>query len=346
MKRDHIIQIHAIFWAVTLVSIGLQAIPSIGNKTWDVIALDFIIYIISFVSFFYLFYFFISAKHLDRKRVILLIISGLLFTMIITIPVTYIYLHLLFPNVMGMTGRRFFLNFGKNYISFFETNFMFALSGSLIKIAFLWYNNTMKQKEAEKQLISVELALLRSQVNPRFLLNTLSFIRSLIERSPEKAIYSIENLSEIMSYMLYETSAGKVPLNNEINYINNYLKLLEVRYVTGYIELQISGDMNGIMVPPLLYMPFLEYAFSSAEPVDDCPEIPGIIIKLAVTASTLLFEVTKYARENVMQIEDDNSISLSSIKRFLDLQLGSNYTLEKLEEKNKITISIKLNLAA
>jgi len=343
MKRDHIILIHAIFWAVTLVSIGLQVIPSIGNKTWDVIAIDFSIYIISFVSFFYLFYFFISQKHLYKKKIFLLIIYGLLFTIIVTIPVTYLYIYLLLQNVMEMTGRRFFLNFGKNYIGFFETNFMFAVSGSLIKIAFLWYNNTMKQKEAEKQLISVELALLRSQVNPRFLLNTLAYIRSLIERSPEKAIYSIENLSEIMSYMLYETSAGKVPLNNEINYINNYLKLLEVRYPPGYIAFEVAGEASGLKVPPLLFMPFLESTFSTAQ--EDSPDRPGISITLLINGNGLIFAVTNYISDRSEGLKDEKAVSLSSIKRFLDLEFGESYTLETMEENDKSILRLNVKLS-
>lgn len=324
----------------------MEIIPSIGSYSAGVIAGDYFIYLISHVLFFYLYYAFITQKQLSGKRSAAIILYGILLAVLISIPVTYIFIYLLFDNILDMSGKKFIIAFGRHYFSFLQTNFIYAVAGSLLKLSLLWYENVMKQKEKEKQFIKSELALLRSQINPGFLSNSLKHIKSLVGSQPGKAIYSIENLSEIMSYMLYETSSDEVPLNEEINYIRNYLKLQEVRYVTGYIELQISGDMNGIMVPPLLFMPFLEYAFSSAEPVDDCPEIPGIIIKLAVSASALLFEVTKYARENVMQIEDDNSISLSSIKRFLDLQLGSNYTLEKLEEKNKITISIKLNLAA
>ncbi len=343
MKRDHIILIHAIFWAVTLVSIGLQVIPSIGKKTWDVIIIDFSIYIISFVSFFYLFYFFISQKHLNKKKIFLLIIYGLLFTIIVTIPVTYLYIYLLLQNVMELTGRRFFLNFGKNYIGFFETNFMFAVSGSLIKIAFLWYNNTMKQKEAEKQLISVELALLRSQVNPGFLLNTLTYIRSLIERSPEKAIYSIENLSEIMSYMLYETSAVRVPLEAEINYMRNYMKLQEVRYTPGYIAFEVAGNTYGLMVPPLLFMPFLENTFSNAQ--IDSSEIPGITITLLINGTGLTFAITDNISKKADKDIEEGVFSINSIKRFLDLEFRNNYTLETAEEHNKKLVSLKVSLS-
>jgi hypothetical protein len=331
-----------IFWAVTLISIGLQVIPSIGKKTWDIITIDYLIYILSFVSLFYLFYFFISQKHLEKRKIILLIISGIIFTLILTIPITYCYLFVLFQNVVELTGRKFLLNFGKYYISFFETNFMFAVCGSLLKIALLWYNNTMKQKEAEKQLISGELALLRSQINPRFLLNTLTYIKSLIGTMPEKAIYSIENLSEIMSYMLYETSAEKVSLDDEINYINNYLNLQRVRYSPDYISFEVTGDTAGVQVPPLIFMPFLENAFKYGE---GSRETPGIIMSLSIKENSLYFEVMNYIKEFAAEVKDEEGFSVSSIKRYLDLQFGNNYSLKINNESSKYLISLNVKLS-
>ncbi len=343
MKRKHIILIHAIFWAVSLVSIGLQAIPSIGVKQWDVITIDFSIYIVSFVSCFYLFYFYISQKHIDKKKIALLIISGILFTLIITIPIVYLYIYLLFQNVLELTGRKFLLNFGKYYIGFFETNFMFAVCGTLLKIVLLWYNNTMKQKEAEKQLISGELALLRSQINPRFLLNTLTYIKSLIGKLPEKAIYSIENLSEIMSYMLYETSAEKVSLDDEINYINNYLNLQKVRFEPEYIAYKVEGTAAGKSVPPLLFMPLLENAFESAQ---NSSAIPGIIINLYISDINLSFGIIARARTNMKTIKDEEGFSISSIKRFLDLQFGKNYNFEARDEDGNYQVRLDVDLSS
>ena len=312
-----------------LVSIGLQTIPSIGVKPWNIIIEDYLFYTVSFVSFFYMFYFFISEKHLKRKNVIILIVSGLLYTIILNIPISYLYIYVLIQNLFEMQGSKFLLNFGKYYISFFETNFLFAVSGSLLKTALLWYNNTMKQKEAEKQLVSGELALLRSQINPRFLLNTLTYIKSLIGAKPDKAIYSIENLSEIMSYMLYETSPQKVPLDNEIAYINNYLNLQKVRYCPGYISFEVIGNTAGILVPPLLFMPFLENAFIQGEGSMDTP---GIVIILAINDNNLSFRVMNHVKENAEKVINEEGFSISSIKRYLDRQFGINFVWEAKNE--------------
>jgi two-component system, LytTR family, sensor kinase len=342
MKRKHIILIHVIFWAVILVSTGLETIPSFGKVPLNIIAGDYFIYAISYLSLFYLYYFFISKKHLAKKKTALLIILGLLFTIIISAPVTCIYIYFLSENILELSGKKFLLAFGSDYFRFLETNFMFAVCGSLLKIALLWYENIMKQKETEKQFISGELALLRSQINPRFLLNTLTYIKSLIEIKSDKAIYSIENLSEIMSYMLYETSADKVLLDDEINYINNYLNLQKVRFCPNYIDFAVNGDTSGILVPPLLFMPFLENAFKYGEGFS---ETPGIIISLGIRDNNLFFEVMNYIKENANKVKSEDGFSVKSIKRFLDLQFGNNYSLGIKNEDNKylVTLNVKLS---
>ena len=323
--------------------VGLETIPSMGKITYDIIAADYFFYVISFFALFYSFYFFIKKEHLNKKRIRALIIFGLLFVLFINVPIAYIYVLSLAKEVFNLNRNAFLLEFTKYYMSFLESNFLFAMSGSLMKIALLWYDNVMKQKEMEKRLIAGELALLRSQINPQFLFNTLTNIKSLIELQPEKAIYSIENLSEIMNYMLYETSAEKVMLDDEIDYINNYLNLQRVRYNKDFISFKVTGVTYGLLVPPLIFMPFIENAFKFG---DSFSRSPGIIINLDVTDNNLSFEVMNYIKENANQEKSDSSFSTNSIRRCLDLLFGNNYSLEIKNESNKYLIKLIIKLIA
>jgi two-component system, LytTR family, sensor kinase len=342
MKKNQKILVHLLFWAVMFIFTGLETIPSFGKESYFNIAGDFFIYAFSFISFFYLFYFFISEKHLDKKKTFFLALFGLLFLIIITVPVVCLYIYFLIPYIFGLNGKEFLQAFGRNYFSFLETNFIFAISGSLLKTALLWYDNIMKQKEIEKQVISCELVMLKSQINPQFLFNTLKSIKSLTENQPEKAIYSIENLSEIMSYMLYETSADKVLLDDEINNINNYLNLQRVRYSLDSICFAITGNTKNVFVPPLIFMPFIENAFKYS---DSFSQSPGIIINLDIKNDTLLFVVTNHIKENVNKDEPDDSFNLKAIKRHLDLLFNNNYNLEIKNENNKYIIMLNIILS-
>jgi len=322
--------------------VGLETIPSFGKFTYSIIAVDYLIFIFSFFLLFYSFYFFIRKEHLNKKGIRTLIIFGLLYILIIIVPIAYIYVFLIAKEVFNLNGNAFLLEFTKYCLSFLETSFLFALLGAFMKIALLWYDNVMKQKEMEKQLIAGELALLRSQINPQFLFNTLTSIRTLIELKPDKAIYSIENLSEIMSYMLYETNAEKVFLDDEIEYINNYLNLQRVRYNPDYISFDVKNDASGIMVPPMIFMPFLEHVFS----YKDIPErTPGIVINLNLKGGILTFEVINFIKENADMEKSDNSFSIKSITRRLDLLFGiNNYTLDLISENNKKLLKLRINL--
>lgn len=322
--------------------IGLETIPSIGKVPFNLIAGDYLIFTVSFTSIFYFYYFFISKKILEKKNKALLIISGLLFLIIITIPVALIYIYLLSAEIFDLSGNKFLVAFAKYYFIFLETNFLFAVSGSLLKIALLWYENIMRQKEIEKRFLAGELALLKSQINPHFLFNTLTGIKSLIEKQPGKAISSIENLSEIMSYMLYETTADKVPLNEEINNMNNYLNLQKVKYGPELVDFTVKGDTNGTFVPPLMFMPFMENAFKYGDCIS---HIPGIIINLNVRDNNLLFTVMNYMKENVNQGISEDGFSINSIKRHLDLQFENNYSLEIKNEDNKYIVALNVKLS-
>jgi two-component system LytT family sensor kinase len=319
--------------------VGLETIPAFGISTYYVIVVDYFLYVIPFFALFYLFYFFIKKEHLNKIRISVLIIFGFLFVFIITVPITFIYVSILAKEVFDLNGNAFLIVFAKYYMSFLELNFLFVMSGSLLKIALLWYDNVMKQKEMEKQLLAGELALLRSQINPQFLFNTLTSIRTLIEQKPDKAIHSIENLSEIMSYMLYETSAEKVFLDDEIDNINNYLNLQRVRYNPDFISFDVKGDTTGLMVPPMIFMPIIEYIFSFG---DFFPVTPGIIINLKVADKNLSFGIISFTKEN--KEESVSGFSLQSIKRRLDLLFENNYTLEMKNEDNKNLIKLEINL--
>ncbi|MCX6163412.1 MAG: histidine kinase [Ignavibacteriae bacterium] len=343
MKKKYSVLLHTIFWSVTLVSTGLQTIPSIGKESINNIILDYVIYVFSYISMFYSFYFFISNKYLKKEYAKYLIIFGFVFTIFFSVISSLVYIYFLSNELFALNGNGFLLEYSKYFLQFLEVNFIFALSGSLIKIALLWYESMVKQKEIEKQMVSSELALLKTQINPNFLVSALIELKNRTEKSPDTAINIIENLSDIMSYMLYETSADKVLLDKEINYINNYLNLQRVRYNPDLISFEVKGDTNGIYVPPLLFMPFIEDVFKYGEGFS---QTPGIIINLDARKSNLFFEIINPIKENSDKSKPEDDFNIKAIKRRLDLLFGNNYSLELNNDGNKYLTKLNMNLTA
>jgi two-component system, LytTR family, sensor kinase len=342
MKKKHTILLHILFWSVSLTTIGLEAFPYIGKDSVSSMIYDFAVSVSSFIAIFYSFYFFISDKYLKKEYVKHLIIFGILFNIIVSSVFTFIDIYLLERELFDLNGSGFLKAYGKYFYQFLELNFIYALSGSLIKISLLWYKSMLKQKEAEKKMLKSEVELLKTQINPEFLVSSLKELISRTEQSPEAAVYIIENLSEIMSYMLYESTADKVLLDKEVKYINNYLNLQGVRCSPGFIDFTVTGNISGIMVPPLLFMPFIENAFKNGYIFSITS---AIIIKLGAGKNNLSFEIINSVKDNYDMNKQEGEFNIKLIKRRLDLLFVNNYDLETKYENDKYLVKLNVNLA-
>jgi two-component system, LytTR family, sensor kinase len=342
MKRKYIKLVHIIFWSLTLIAIGLSSIPLFGKDELYFIVWDFIIYAISYISIFYVFYFFVTKKILKKNYLTYFTIFGFLFTVAFSAFASIIYFYVINPELIRQGGSVFLLDYGRTIILFVETNFIFALSGSLIKIAFLWYESFIKQKEIEKQLISTELALLKTQINPDFLLNTLKDFKSRIEDKPDTAINIIDKLAEIMNYMLYDSSKEKVPMEKEINFIKTYLDLQKIRFKKNdLVEFSFTEGIKKFKIAPLIFLPFIESVFKSA----DLKSVnPSIRISLGFEDSSLVFEIIKVSSDSDLTKEFHKINLHNSIKRRLDLLFKNNYSLREKTDKGINTIKLKIGL--
>ena len=172
-----------------------------------------------------------------------------------------------------------------------------------------------------------EVSLLQSQINPHFLFNTLNNIYSLVYQKTDTAPIAVMKLSEIMRYMLYDASAEKVSLIKEIEYLNSFieLQLLRIKHKE-FIEFKIKGKVDGLMISPMLLIPFVENAFKHGLKNLNSP---GIIINLTVIERTINFEVINYNKKHELINKDETGgIGLPNIKRRLDLLYCGRYTLD------------------
>ncbi len=107
--------------------------------------------------------------------------------------------------------------------------YMLGLTTS-IKLAKEWIENQKLQSAREKLYLETELNFLKTQINPHFFFNTLNNLYSLALNRSEQTPEVILKLSDLMSYMLYESNEARVSLEKEINYLQNYLDLEKLRF--------------------------------------------------------------------------------------------------------------------
>lgn len=206
--------------------------------------------------------------------------------------------------------------------------------GIVLYLSYDWYRKYEREKELERQNLQSELQLLKSQINPHFLFNTLNNIDSLIRSNPEKASNALVQVSGLMRYMIYETNASSVPLQKELDYIENLLHLQQLQYANPQlVDYSVEGNPEGIQVAPMLFVPFIENAFKH------CTDktIPGAIrISFKIIDKQISFSISNIA-DKAQSIHKDKTsgIGLNIVRRRLEIIYSQQYNL-KTEEKNNL----------
>ena len=131
-----------------------------------------------------------------------------------------------------------------------------------VRLFFFTIRRDESIKELEKEKLRSDLEYLKYQINPHFFMNSLNNIHALIDIDKEKAQAAIQELSGLMRYLLYDNASMFVPLEKEIAFLKNYIELMRLRY-TNKLELNVAftTEPQGVLVPSLLFMQFVENAF-------------------------------------------------------------------------------------
>lgn len=278
-----------------------------------------------------------------KKRYILFILTFILsFTMVVIVEWTINYF-ILYPSIYSdyeswKDSISYFS--GSGLMIYISLGFVILLA-SAIKLSRHWLQSQQDKADLEIQNRKSELALLRSQVNPHFLFNTLNNIDTLIRKDPDKASDSVLKLSEIMRYFIYEATTDKVPLENEIDYLRNFIELQRIRHKDpGFIRFRVQGSPGGMFIAPMLFIPFVENAFKHGSK-GSC--IPAITVDLVIQQGVIRFEVVNYVDRHHSQIKDaGRGIGLANVIRRLDLIYTGQYTLSINEDDEKYVILLEI----
>ena len=140
---------------------------------------------------------------------------------------------------------------------------LFALVFNIcVRLFFFTIRRDESIKELEKEKLRSELEYLKYQINPHFFMNSLNNIHALIDIDKVKAQKTVVELSNMMRYVLYDKSSTFVPMEKEVKFLGSYIDLMRLRYTDKLeIKTDFSTEPQGIYVPSLLFMQFLENAF-------------------------------------------------------------------------------------
>lgn len=219
--------------------------------------------------------------------------------------------------------------------------FLAALAVVLLDTGFRSTFRLMKTEhynvKLEKDNFKNRLSVLQHQISPHFFMNTLNNVHALISFDPDGAQEAIIKLSKLMRNILQTPESGEVPLSSEINFLNNYIDLMSLRFNDKLnLKTQFPSIIPSINIPPLLFTSIIENAFKYGVSYQNDSFIE---ITMNITDHHLIFQI-----KNSIQGEKEKStgIGLQNTKDRLDLLYKSNYTLNINQENNIFDVELIL----
>ncbi len=204
--------------------------------------------------------------------------------------------------------------------------------------------NQLQIKELENVQLNTELSLLKSQINPHFLFNSLNNLYGLILHNKNQvAAKNILSLSELMRYVLESSNQKEVVLHEEIRFINNYLDLERIRLPNRIdIRFDVSLSSDTIEISPLLFIPMIENAFKHG--IDHHTQKAFLHFSLSVQGNELFFEAKNSLSDITIREEHVSGKGLINLQKRLDILYPNKHSLSIEKDKKTYAIILILDL--
>lgn len=340
MKKRNIILIHALYWFYIInqflfpVYVGQHKDPAIMESHYinDMI-ISLILNVLTFYAIYFTFHRIISFRNklLAALSMILLIVV----VMGIRLPVDRFYWNAV--AYLGEKESAFEWVWVWNHLRLTVITAIYAV---LIRYLIDAFEAQKLRAELITRSQASELALLRSQINPHFLFNTLNNIYSLVYQQSEEAPEAVMKFSSIMRYVLYDAAADAIPLEKEIDYLKSYIELQKLRYrQPGLVQMTIEGEPGGIAIAPMVLIPFVEDAFRHTTK----NHVPAIMIRLVAAERRVTLEVSGYLRKGRhAEAEEIAEPTMANINRRLHLLYPGKHQLTVTEDEGHYKVSLIL----
>jgi sensor histidine kinase YesM len=194
----------------------------------------------------------------------------------------------------------------------------------------------------EKTKLEAELLLLKTQINPHFLFNTLNNIYALAYLKDDMAAPMISKLSDMMRYMLYECNDMRVSLSKEVDFLRNYIDLQAVKAESTLVtDFYAENVAETDFIAPLILINFVENAFKHTH----WDSHAYVNVHLEVTEDkTVIFEVNNSKNDALLSKKEHQGIGLDNTKKQLELNYPNRHSLEIKETAENYFVGLKIKL--
>jgi len=217
-----------------------------------------------------------------------------------------------------------------------------AFTGA-VKILLHYLAEKRRAGQLEQERLVAELQFLKTQINPHFFFNTLNNLYGLALERSDKTPELLLRLSDIMSYLLYESGAETVSLRKELDMVEAFIELEKLRHGDrAKVSFEVKGEADSWRIPPLLFLPFVENAFKHGLKNGSHP--CGISIELDIQKDRLCFEVRNDFAGTPDAADVNAGVGLENVRRRLALLLPDRHQLETGTGEGQFFIILGLKL--
>ena len=332
----HRILLHVCFWLVVLMyftfgygkpgEYGIEVIRSLAFLPHHIIVI-------------YFFFYFLIPRFLLKKRFVPFVTWGIV-AILFGIAFSYVVNFILLPS----------LGQGDELVTAWNPGLamlgQFTLLGGAVSIKLLkyWYHQKQETMEMQQQKLSAELQLLKSQVHPHFLFNTLNNLYSFTLHQSRKAPEIVLKLSQLLRFMIYESQTPTIPLSSEIGILQDYIELEKLRYDNRLdISMSFTGDIQHKVIPPLLLLPLIENSFKhgTSNQLDQC----WISLDLHVEGNTMNLKLlNSMDNETAPANNEHKGLGLQNVQRRLELLYPGKHTFQVIPEDDIFIVHLRVEL--
>lgn len=351
MKKSVILLIHCGYWflylcLLTLILICLQvgtnlnSQPNLANYRFGLMFVGFAV--VPAVAGFYVFYGFLFNRFLTQKKIQALflagVVSALLCGLLGALNLALLNAFRIGPGIVS-----------DGWNSALEVTLVISViallnggMGLLLRGFIRWYDELKLKEDLTRKNFETELALVKSQLDPHFLFNTISNIDVLITKDAAKASAYLQKLSDIMRYMLYQTKTALIPLNEEWAYIEKFIELQKIRTASNnYVHHTVEGSLENARIAPMTLIPFVENAFKHAGRVR---AEEAIRIRLAVDGKGIVFECENKYLPNAAPLNEPGGLGNELIEKRLALLYPKRHQLESHKNGENYSVHLTIDL--
>lgn len=204
-----------------------------------------------------------------------------------------------------------------------------------------WINYNQRVDDLNTITLQSELKMLKDQINPHFLFNMLNNANVLIRKKRPEASEVLFKLEDLLRYQINDSSREYVQLSSEVHFLNDFLNLEKIRRDKFDFTISKEGNINSVLLPPMLFIPFVENAVKHNS---DSENLAYVHLSFRVKNNELEF-YCKNSKPAVQSRKDKvGGLGLKNIRRRLELLFPEKYRLEILDNECDYIVNLKLEL--